>query len=152
MEKKTRFLNCKKIIAPEEPNFYSVEFLNGEFNVLNLAPFAYILSIPVGIYICGSGSILGIRIRIHEAPENGSNTDPDQQQRVGCIPCGHLVGTACPVVVFLGLLHIGVSQVPDQPVIRGLNLGHQRTAAKESRTDSRGYSHRDPFGAWPASH
>ena len=79
MEKKTRFLNCKKIIAPEEPNFYSVEFLNGEFNVLNLAPFAYILSIPVGIYICGSGSILGIRIRIHEAPENGSNTDPDPQ-------------------------------------------------------------------------
>ena len=30
------------------------------------------------IYICGSGSlsVLGLRIQIHDAPEYGSNTDP----------------------------------------------------------------------------
>ena len=44
--------------------------------VLNLAPFASILSY---IYknMCGSGSVFGIRIRIHKVPEYGSNTDPD---------------------------------------------------------------------------
>ena len=29
--------------------------------------------------MCGSESVFGIRIRIQEAPENGSNTDPDPQ-------------------------------------------------------------------------
>ena len=42
----------------------------------NRAPFASILSY---ILIYGSGSILGIRIRIRNAPEYGSNTDPDPQ-------------------------------------------------------------------------
>ena len=32
------------------------------------------------IYMCGSG--LEIRIRVHKAPENGSNTDPDPQHWV----------------------------------------------------------------------
>ena len=40
----------------------------------NLATFASILSY---IYMCGSGSVLGIRIRILKAPEYRSNTDPD---------------------------------------------------------------------------
>ena len=41
--------------------------------VPNLTPFASILSYT-GIYMCGSGSVLGIRIQ--KAPECGSNTDP----------------------------------------------------------------------------
>ena len=43
-------------------------------NILNLTSFASIL-----IYICmfGSGSVFRLRIRIQEAPEYGSNTDPD---------------------------------------------------------------------------
>ena len=32
------------------------------------------------IYTCGSGSVFGIRIRIHIALEYGSKTDPDPQQ------------------------------------------------------------------------
>ena len=31
------------------------------------------------IYMCGSGSVLGIRIRIHKASEYGSNTNQDPQ-------------------------------------------------------------------------
>ena len=42
--------------------------------------FAYILSYT-GIYMCGSGSVLGIRI--HKAPEYRSNTDPDPQHWEG---------------------------------------------------------------------
>ena len=30
--------------------------------------------------MCGSGSVLGTRIRIHNAPEYGSNSDLDPQQ------------------------------------------------------------------------
>ena len=44
--------------------------------ILNLLSFAFILSY---IYMCGSGSVFGIRIRIQEAHEYGSNTDPDPQ-------------------------------------------------------------------------
>ena len=36
--------------------------------------FFFILS---SIYMCGSGSVFRIRIRIQKAPEYGSNTDPD---------------------------------------------------------------------------
>ena len=43
---------------------------------LNLTHFATHLSY---IFMCGSGSVLGIRIRIQKAPEYGSNTDPDPQ-------------------------------------------------------------------------
>ena len=49
----------------------------GWIYVLNLTPFAFILS--YAIYMCGSGSVLGIRIQVHKAPEYGSNTDPDPQ-------------------------------------------------------------------------
>ena len=53
------------------------ELLN---NILNLISFFSILSY---IFMCGSGSVFGIpvriRIRIQEAPEYGSNTDPDPQ-------------------------------------------------------------------------
>ena len=69
------FLNCKKKMSSKE--FFSelsrclwIVSLNLK---LNLVPFASILSY---IYICGSGSVFGIRIRIHKAPEYGSNTDP----------------------------------------------------------------------------
>ena len=31
------------------------------------------------IYMCGSGSVLGLRIWIHKSPEYGSITDPDPQ-------------------------------------------------------------------------
>ena len=45
--------------------------------ILNLTPFVSILSF---FYMCGSGSVFWIRIRIHKAPEYGSNMDPDPQQ------------------------------------------------------------------------
>ena len=38
--------------------------------------FFFILS---SIYMCGSGSVFRIRIRIQKAPEYGSITDPDPQ-------------------------------------------------------------------------
>ena len=44
--------------------------------ILNLISFAFILYY---FYMCGSGSVFRIRIRIQEAPEYGSNTDPDPQ-------------------------------------------------------------------------
>ena len=44
--------------------------------ILKFTAFAFILSY---IYMCGSGSVFGIRIRIQEAHEYGSNTDPDPQ-------------------------------------------------------------------------
>ena len=49
-------------------------------NISNLTSFASILTYS-GIYMCGSGSVFRIRIRIQEAPEYGSNTDlgPDPQ-------------------------------------------------------------------------
>ena len=34
-------------------------------------------SILFYFYMCGSGSVFRIRIRIQKAPEYGSNTDPD---------------------------------------------------------------------------
>ena len=45
--------------------------------VFNLTPFAKNVSY---IYLCGSGSLFVIRIRIHKGPEYGSNQDPDPQQ------------------------------------------------------------------------
>ena len=44
--------------------------------ILNLISFAFILFY---IYMCGSGSVFLIRIRIQKAPEYGSNMDPDPQ-------------------------------------------------------------------------
>ena len=44
--------------------------------ILHLTSFPSILTY---ICICGSGSVFRIRIRIQEAPEYGSNTDPDPQ-------------------------------------------------------------------------
>ena len=44
-------------------------------NIRNLTFFASILS-----YICMRGPGFGLRIRIQEAPEYGSNTDPDPQR------------------------------------------------------------------------
>ena len=41
--------------------------------ILYLSPFVSIFSY---FYMCGSGSVFQIRIRIHKAPEYGSNTDP----------------------------------------------------------------------------
>ena len=46
--------------------------MNGEFMSL-------ILHILPLIYQSGSGSIVGIRIRIHEGPKYGSKLDPDPQ-------------------------------------------------------------------------
>ena len=55
----------------------SVESLNCEFTyILNLTSSASILTY---FSMCGSGSLFGIRIRIQEAPEDESNTDPDPQ-------------------------------------------------------------------------
>ena len=45
-------------------------------NILNLTFFASILTY---ICMCGSGSVFRMRIRIQEAPEYGSNRDPDPQ-------------------------------------------------------------------------
>ena len=45
-------------------------------HILNLTSFASILTY---ICMCGSGSVFRIRIQIQEAPEYGSNTDPDPQ-------------------------------------------------------------------------
>ena len=45
---------------------------------LNLTPFASVSFLSY-IYMCGSGSILKIRIRIHTTPEYGSNTGLDPQ-------------------------------------------------------------------------
>ena len=44
--------------------------------ILNLISFAFI---SFYIYMCGSESVFLIRIRIHKAPEYGSNMDPDPQ-------------------------------------------------------------------------
>ena len=51
--------------------------------ILHLIPFVSILSFT-GIYMSGSGSVCGIRIRIHKAYEYGSNTDPDPQHWITC--------------------------------------------------------------------
>ena len=50
--------------------------------IVNLCPKFYTFClnfILYSIYMFRSGSVLGIRIRIHKSPENGSNTDPDPQ-------------------------------------------------------------------------
>ena len=70
------FENCKK--KWHQNTFYSVQSLWLVNYFLNLTPFASILS-----YIYMPGSVLGIRILIHKAPEYGSNTDPDPQHWFG---------------------------------------------------------------------
>ena len=74
--RKTFFFNCKKIMAPEE--LFSQSSLWKVNLCLKSSTFCLILSY---IFLCGSGSVFGIRIRIHKAPEYGSNTnaDPDPQ-------------------------------------------------------------------------
>ena len=89
------FRSGSRILTPFGSGYYqvqkkkyllSVESLNCGFISLNLIPIASMLSY---MYSYMSGSVFGIRIRIHKAPEYGSNTDPDpqhclkQNQRVG---------------------------------------------------------------------
>ena len=73
---KNIFFLCQKIMAPEE--LFSQSSLWKVNLCLKSSTFCLILSY---IFLCGSGSVFGIRIRIHKAPEYGSNTnaDPDPQ-------------------------------------------------------------------------
>ena len=54
--------------------------------------------------MCGSGSVFRIRIRMQEAPEYGSNTDPDPQhcyevyENKRCGDLGHELSMALTVV------------------------------------------------------
>ena len=62
-------------------NFYLMKFLISRvsellINILNLTSFASILTY---ICMCGSRSVFRIQIRIQDAPEYGSNSDPDPQ-------------------------------------------------------------------------
>ena len=66
---------------------------------LNLAPLAAFLSY---FYMCGSGSVFGIPvwIRIHKAPEYGSNTDPQQcphHMRLSLNTCFFFLSSRCIV-------------------------------------------------------
>ena len=56
-------------------NLKSVESLNCEF-CLQSYTFASNLSY---VYMCGSGSVLGLRIRIHKVADYKSSSDPDPQ-------------------------------------------------------------------------
>ena len=75
------------LVIAEEPSKFSFKLLEQTdlkkllssellIYILNLASFASILTY---ISMCGSVSVFRIRIRIQEAPEYGSNTDPDPQ-------------------------------------------------------------------------
>ena len=67
----------KKIWIPYNNLFVASSFwMVNLCSNFNLTPFASNLS---NIYPPGSGSMLGIRIRIHKGPEYGSNLDPDSQ-------------------------------------------------------------------------
>ena len=47
--------------------------------VLNLTPFASILFY---IYMCGTKSVMGIRVRIHKAPEYGSGSEKNCETKI----------------------------------------------------------------------
>ena len=49
------------------------------FGILDPDPHENLCGSETLVCMCGSGYVFGIRIRIHEAPEYGSNTDPDPQ-------------------------------------------------------------------------
>ena len=76
--KKGYFLTTIRTKCHLQKFVYSVETLNSEFKSKILHLFTSSLSY---FYMCGSGSgsVFGLRFRIQEAHECGSNMDPDPQ-------------------------------------------------------------------------